>query len=126
MRLDSIDRDRPLAPGKQTVLEGKRTGVFVVQHFRGLFRIPPVLGRENAGAEHIQKSMHLRLHARMKLPDRMMQPGGKLDRHVMLCRRDERGSDLVRGWKGIRRDTASPQLVTEVVRRTCGYAPRSV
>ena len=54
-----------------------------------------MLRRENARAEHIEKAMHLRLHARMKLPDRMMQPGGKLDRHVKLHCRDERGRNFI-------------------------------
>ena len=43
-----------------------------------------MLGRKNARAEHIQKSVHLGFHFIAESPDRMMQAGGELDWHVML------------------------------------------
>ena len=72
-----------------------------------------MLRGEHAGAEHVQKPMHLRLHLLAVLPDGMMEPGRKLDRNVILRRRDEGARDLLRGGERIGRDAAGAQFKPE-------------
>ena len=45
-------------------------------------RIPLMLRRKHGGGEDIKKSVHLCFHFIAKLPDRMMQPRGALERNA--------------------------------------------
>src|SRR6266550_8086205 len=45
--------DPPLAPRKKIVGERKRIRIFIVEHDRGLIRVPPMLRSEHSRAEHV-------------------------------------------------------------------------
>ena len=107
---DAIGRDLPFAPGKTAIVERKRGGIFILQHFCGLLLVPFVFGREDARAKHVEKSVHLGTHTCVKLTDRMMQAGREFYRHAVLSGRDERERNLRRRWKGIRRDAAGSEF----------------
>src|SRR2546429_8499049 len=100
-RFDPVGRNFPFAPGKQYVVERKRFRIFVFEHGRDLAFIPTVLGRKHAGAEHVKKSVHFRVHFAAKLPDRMMQTRGEFNTNVMLCRADKSSRDLCRSGKSL-------------------------
>src|SRR5437660_2590184 len=113
LRANSIGRDPCVAPCEIIVCESERLSHFVVEHGRGLHCIPVVFGRENTGAEHVEKAMHFSLHALMKKAHRMMQSGGKLNRHTVRSGGYERARDLHRSRERWRHHTAGAQLETE-------------
>ena len=100
---------------KKSSSNAKENGVSSSSIFAVCTQIPAVFRGQHAGAEHVEEAVHLRLHARVKLPDRMMQAGGELDRHAVRDGRDERARDLDRRRKRRGDDAAGAQFEAESI-----------
>src|SRR5260370_1257573 len=81
-------------PGNWFVVKRNGGGVFFFQLFRFLPFIPFTLRGQHRRTENVEEAMHFRFYFVTKLPDRMMQSCGKLDRHALFCRSDKGASYL--------------------------------
>src|SRR5215472_7811346 len=93
-RFDPVERDFPIAPGKDGVVKREGAGVFVFEHIDRLGFVPVVFRRKDAGPEDNEKAVHFGFHFVTKLSDRMMKPGGKLDWNVVFGRSKNRPRNL--------------------------------
>src|SRR5437588_3954024 len=87
--------------------------MLVFKHLNRLGFVPMMLGGQDTGPEHIQKSVHFGFHFIAELPDRMMQSGGEFNWDMMFSGRQQCSCDLDRVWKSIGRDASGPQFVTK-------------
>src|SRR2546421_11863009 len=110
---DLVSRDLPIAPAQSITAEDKCAGIFLLEHGHGLCFTPAMLDPKHTCAEHIEESVHFRVHFITEHSNRMMQTGGELDRHLTLSRNDQRLGNLRRTRKRISCDTAGAQLKCE-------------
>src|SRR6266704_3858546 len=75
---------------------------------------------EDSGPQHIKESVHLCFYFITKLPDRMMETCGELNRELMRRRRHKCRGDLPGAWKRICRYSAGAQFETERCRLRIG------
>ena len=92
--LQAFGIDFPIAPREEIIGERKRLRILVVEHRHSLIDVPSKFRCKDCGSQHVEKSVHLRVHFFSKLPDGMMQPGGKLDGELMRRCRYESACDL--------------------------------
>ena len=62
----------------------ERIWTLILEHLNRLRFVPMMLGGKDTRAQHIQKSVHFGFHFIAKLPDRMVQPSGELDWHMIF------------------------------------------
>src|SRR5690349_15534304 len=69
-----------------------------------------MLDREHACSEDVEKTMHLRVHAWVKVAYRVMEAGSELDRHLVPAARHQSPRNLLTARKRVCRDSARSQL----------------
>ena len=73
--------------------------VLVRENRPQLFLAQPPSMSEHGGHKDIDKTVHVRLHARVEVPQRMMQAGGELQGHLRIAAGGELGFHVNRYFK---------------------------
>ena len=103
---------RPIFPAQSRDVKGEIAGIFIINNGLNF-----VLGEvqslgQDAGQEDIEKAVHMSLEVRIKVADRMVQPGGEFQRYFGVAGGGDDERHLFRrGKRGCLRSAAA-QLKT--------------